>query len=74
MKVGSGGDSGRSAGVSPAVAGASRSRAKEVLTSWEKGRSKLAQAGCPRHSGRDARATSNGLDFTLMSRRCQGSN
>src|SRR5208337_5292630 len=33
---------GCSAGVSPAVAGASPSR---------------AQAGCPRHSGRDARAT-----------------
>jgi hypothetical protein len=33
----------RGAGVSPAVAGASRSRAR---------------AGCPCHSGRDARATS----------------
>jgi hypothetical protein len=45
------------------MAGASRSRTKEVLPSWEKGRSKLAQAepalsaakGCLRHSKRDAR-------------------
>jgi len=41
MKVRSFGESGRSAGVPPAVAGASRSRAKEVSTSWKKARSKL---------------------------------
>jgi hypothetical protein len=35
MKVRSVGGSRRSAGVSPAVAGASRSRSEEVLTSWE---------------------------------------
>jgi hypothetical protein len=52
-----------SAGVSPAVAGASRSRQprsppadcglKQSRQSEDEG----ARAGCPRHSGRDARAT-----------------
>jgi hypothetical protein len=65
MKVTTTGDSRRSAGVSPAVAGVSRSRAKQASTSEKKGRSKLrlksirARAGCPRNSGRDARATSD---------------
>src|SRR5208282_6647193 len=63
---------GRSAGVPPAVAGASRSRAKLRPNGLRKAGCKqniivrVARAGCPRHSGRDARATYHGRVLTLM--------
>jgi hypothetical protein len=68
-----------SAGVSPAVAGASRSRKQKAFAavgrvgpSLEQTRCKRARAGCPRHSGRDARATSGTSAFASMSQ-AQGS-
>jgi len=63
-----------SAGVSPAVAGASRSRKQKAFAavsrvgpSLGQTRCTRARAGCPRHSGRDARATSGTSAFASMS-------
>jgi hypothetical protein len=68
MKVQTVADSRRSGGVSPTVAGASRSRPREVLTSPLGENGVEAEDGQQDGAGVSPRATSDGSVFTFMSR------